>query len=227
MLERLFGRKKGVSQSTPKEEYQPAKFEGYNLEPGHAYILLGGDPDRLRAECGGCGAPYKGPCQPACEYCSTHRLSYYVDVTDIRGLNSIPEESKNEDISFILPEGGLAKFEDYAKMDRVISSEVQAGFEFKGGIVITKKFKGEDYTEIGTLIIADGGSAVLGFETKIGKFIVGRGVTFVTDDYTSIQEFMTASNDTKYKMGFETKIGSHKSISPEEFVNQVVKASQN
>jgi hypothetical protein len=60
----------------------PAKValpDSFGFIDGRDYKLQGGEKEDVI--CPGCGAPYRGPLEPSCNYCNTGRLAFYRDVT--------------------------------------------------------------------------------------------------------------------------------------------------
>ena len=223
MLERLFGKKQD---KVPERQTTIAKIENFNIQEGHAYILLGGKDEKILTNCVACGAPYKGPCQPSCEFCATTRSTYYIDISNTKGLSSIPESAKNKDYSFILPEGSSAEFGDYASVDAIIAENVEAGDEFSPYLVIAKIFRCLDSCDIETLIIADNGSAKIGNDASIQTLITGKNVgPIIFEDNCYVGEMLFTTHGIKYKAGDELRIDTQKTITYEEFLRRLAEVN--
>lgn len=222
MLERLFGKRQ---QPEVKPLKDPSNNEDYNIQAGHAYVILGGKTEDIRTTCESCGAGFKGPCQSGCEYCSSQRKVFYADITNA-DFRSIPTTEKVEEMSFLIPEGDSAEFDDSTSVDMVIADEVIVGMDFDSKLVVTKKFTGGLNTQISTLILVDDGSAEIDDDSWIGNLITGKKVSVKFGCDCSVDNLLKTSS-LKYKADQGFNIGKTQIISPANFIQTISEALQN
>lgn len=196
----------------------------YNLQEGHAYVLLGGAEKEILTACPGCGAPFKGPCQGSCEYCSTHRKVHYADITDISIL-SVSKDSV-ENLSFVLPGGDEAEFGYGASVDMVVAEKVTAGEQFRANLVVTKRFDAGYHPNVGTLILVDKGSALIDDQAEIGTLITGKDVGPVEIGFNANIDRLFKTSGLRYKTGDDCYIGEVKIITQDNFIEAISQALQ-
>lgn len=222
MFERFLGRKqKGVETKTV---VPASKIENFNIQDGHAYVLLGGVAEDIKTSCSECGAGYKGPCQGSCEYCLTQRKVFYADITNA-DFQSISSSDEIKDMAFIIPDGDSAEFGYNTNIDMVIAEEVTVDEEFNAKLVVTKKFTGGYNAQIKTLILIDEGSASFDEESWVGTLITGKK-TSIKFGYNCRVDTLLKTSSLKYKADEEFSIGKTQIISPENFIQAISKALQ-
>ncbi len=224
IIERFFGShdsKNPQENSGPKQTETPRK-DVYDIQNGHAYVLLGGSAEEIQDSCGGCGAPYKGPCQSSCEYCSTTRKVHYTDITDA----SFPAFSKEDvtDLSFVLPGGDSAEFGYNTYADMVVAEKVTAQDDFSANLVIAKEFIAGLDAEVDTLIIVDGGSAELSSDSTIGTLITGKDVGLIEFGYHCTVDLLLKTSGLKYKAKDDFSVGKVQIISQANFIKAISEA---
>lgn len=227
MLDRLLGRRNEKIQksTTVDSSREVVKQKNYYIQPGHAYLLIGGAQADIDTNCGSCGAGYLGPCQGSCEYCNSQRKVFYADMTDSQVINSIPETDLQK-LTFYIPEGDSADFGYSTDVDVIVAEEVSTRDQFYANLVITKNFKGAYNSEIRTLILVDGGSATLYDNNWIGTLITGQNVSVKFGNNAQIEKLLKSST-LKLKAGEEFNIIETKIISTKSFAQEISKALQN
>lgn len=220
--ERFFGNHSQAPKPEAPKKSLDEKPQSFNIENGHAYVLLGGREEDMLTACPGCGAPFKGPCQGNCEYCSAQRKVHYADITDASILSSAKE--KIENMSFILPGGDSAEFGYGAFVDKVVAEEVIADEQFEANLVITKKLVAGYHPMIETLILVDGGTADIDDQAEIGTLITGRNVGPVTLGFNTEIGRLLKTSGLRYKTGDQCKIGEVKVITQANFLEAIASA---
>lgn len=223
-LRRIFGSGQNPAPETQQQRKPESNVaEDYNIQSGHAYVLIGGKPEDVKESCGSCGAPYLGPCQSHCRYCTTGRKVFYADITNTDHLSSF-EKDTVEDLSLILPGGDSAEFGCSAEVDQVIAEEVEAGENFAANLVIAKKFRGDYSSDIGTLILVDNGSVVLGDQSCVGTLITGKNVGPVEFGYNCEVGNLLKTSTLKYKADDGFSVERTQTINRANFIEAISKS---
>ena len=223
-LRKILGTGRPVFQETQLQAKPESNVaEDYDIQSGHAYVLLGGKPEDIKEKCGSCGGPYLGPCQPHCQFCTTSRKVFYADITNADLLSSF-EKGVIEDLSLVLPGGDSAEFGYKADVDQVIAEEVEVGENFTANLVITKKFRGDNDCEIETLILVDSGSAVLGDDSSIETLITGKNVGPVEFGSDCWVGNLLKTSTLKYKADDDFSVERTQTINRANFVEAISKA---
>ncbi len=223
MFERFLGKKTSTSENVKRQEDAFTVIDP-NIREGHAYLLVGGKTDDLLTNCDNCGGPYKGPCQPNCEFCSSQRKVFYADITNAQLVSEI-NSTNSKEISLLIPSGDSAEFDSYTSVDIVVAEEITSNEEFTANLIITKRFKSGSNANIGTLILVDDGEAVLEDDCEIDTLITGRNSSLKAGDYMTINKLLKSSA-LSYKTGMDFSINTTKIISTTEFLSEIVRSTR-
>lgn len=170
-----------------------AEKNGYQWQPGKAYLLLGGETKDILTNCAQCGAPFFGPCQQACLNCETSRKVFYADVTNVTLIEPTAQANIS---SFVLPNDDVVEIGQHSQSRELIAAKINIGPSCSVDLLVGTHITTGNSARLGTVIVADNGIAEFGERTRIGRLIVGKNSAAKFGFRSQVTDILTFGNFT-------------------------------
>lgn len=187
----------------------------YGFRAGRAYMLIGGKPEDILTTCDSCRAPYAGQCQEACLYCGKARKTFYVDVTNIKLVESVGLERMADVTSFVLPNKDVIQIGDQSWMAEAVAEKILIGYNCKAGLLVGNIIESDKYGSFGTVVISDNGEGSFKSEARIQTLVTGSDVKLKFGQQCIVNNLLTMGN-ASIDAGYNFQQGNRRNVTYSE-----------